>query len=420
MSAPLNNDSISAAPPPNIGLAAPTTSVSGDAPNRPGTLNGKAAPTSGKPREQKPEPPQKMLDVEFSVEPDANGSINPNFTPITKPGVTSNVEPPANINEQPKEELDNNETQVEDGQVSEPLQEVKAEGTKDETVQPEKPKNTKRDLSGFDADEARFMKQMSNSAFDFLAARFKSLKNAKAQAEAKLKEAGQDIPPNYFNHPSGYTLSPKYGEISRQLSMTDFEASHYQEQYVKIKEGQNWRSIDGYTESGEPIFSEEYLPNARAEAAVMGAFQQVNAEKGKFSSQLKELKDGFKKNYDQEVSSINKVREDSFPWVKDEKLLDSTLEIPGKGQVPLRFFKEQIENSIPASMRDHPLAASHADLFMMLQVFMDKNRKLEQKVKVETKAKEQTLRAEPTATKLPSNRNSQALNDFDMSVFSNS
>ena len=90
-----------------------------------------------------------------------------------------------------------------------------------------------RDYSKFSEEDAKYLKQMSNDAFEHFSKRAEENKNLQESLE-KVKDSSQSI----ADHPEAYLLSDEYKDHAANLTKAQQEQAHWRAQLIKIRNGE--------------------------------------------------------------------------------------------------------------------------------------------------------------------------------------
>tara|TARA_R110001583_G_scaffold50902_2_gene158875 strand:+ start:292 stop:1407 length:1116 start_codon:yes stop_codon:yes gene_type:complete len=276
--------------------------------------------------------------------------------------------------EEPQEEEAVAEVEEEESSEEEETEEEEEEAEEVEEVEEEKDdfsgqlkkatKNipTARDYSKYSEEDAKYLKQMSNEAFEHFSK--KSSENIDLQKKLEDTSTQQTA-----DHPDAYVLSDEYKDSYANLTKAQQEQQHWRSQLIKIRNGETWSSIQGYDEKGSMVLSKDpYKPTQQAEVDVEMALQEAVTLNRKFSDKLENVSKTFKGNYKEAVTLLESEQKSNFAWITDEKVANEEIVLPNIGTTSIKAVKSSFEKAIPKTFRNHPLAELASNLFVTLQL----------------------------------------------------
>ena len=250
------------------------------------------------------------------------------------------------------------------------------------------PKSKKdRDYTGFSAEEATHLKQMSNEAFEYTTKIIKENKEL-----AKNKDGA------FFQHPDAYTLHPDYRQTQVQSMMADSEAQAWKSALIACKSGKKFKVPTAFdTKTGNIILSEEVEPSEAAEEELRSKMNTCTNIQQQLNGKLENLAQTFKTRTATDMQAIQSERAKRFEWATKPELLDYTLNFPETGDVSLKQIKEDFKNLWPPYLRNNPVMEVASDIFIALRI---QGAQLEQALAGQTKAEVKTSevkRGEPSS-----------------------
>lgn len=279
-------------------------------------------------------------------------------------------EPAEEPQEEPEEEAVEEEEEVESSEEEEETEEAEEETEEEEEEDgfsgklKSATKNipAARDYSKYSEDDAKYLKQMSNEAFEHFSK--KSDENVELQKKLEDTSAQQTA-----DHPDAYILSDEYKESYANLTKAQQEQQHWRSQLIKIRNGETWSSIQGYDEKGSMVLSKDpYKPTQQAEIDVEMALQEAVTLNRKFSDNMENVSKAFKGNYNEAVTLLESEQKSNFAWLTDEKIANEEIVLPNIGTTSIKAVKNSFEKAIPKTFRSHPLAELASNLFVTLQL----------------------------------------------------
>lgn len=241
-----------------------------------------------------------------------------------------------------------------------------------------------RDYSGYTVEEQAVLKQMSKPAFEFTTKKLKELKELKEQK-----------PESYLQHPEAFTLSPEYREVSSKVQLADFEATHWKQQLLNIRNGKPWRGLQGIDDKGQPVYSGPFKATDESEIEVNNALQFVIGETQNLRGKLGEMQTGFKSRIDNDTNLIKAEMTKRFEWVAKPELLKEKLSIPEVGDVSIEDIRKQFTDLFPRYYHNSPPLETASNMFVALQIYGSRIRELEAELGKEKKLKGDIKTAEP-------------------------
>lgn len=219
-----------------------------------------------------------------------------------------------------------------------------------------------RDYSKYDKDDAKYLKQMSNEAFEHFSKQTAELKELRDKAEQNSSTVSAD-------HPDAYVLSDDYRESYANYSKAQQEQAHWREQLLRIRKGESWQNIEGYDKSGQLVLGKsQYKPTQQSELDVELAFQEASSLTRKFSDNLNNVSDTYQKTYNNDVTLLTDEQKANFAWLTDEAVAAQEVVLPNIGSTTINDVKKTFANALPKTFRKHPLAELASNLFVTIQL----------------------------------------------------
>ena len=246
-------------------------------------------------------------------------------------------------------------------------------------------KDSSRDYEGFDDEDKKYAKQMSNDAYEHFQVKLKSLKSDKVDLNG---------------HPDGYSLNPEYQKTLDTYGKAQREQAHWKKQLINIRNGEAWKGLDGYDNEGNLTSSrKEYKPTANAEIDVQAALTESGNIMRDLSSKANQIKSNHSTMYKDAVDLLDKEQEKQFAWLQDEKIGKQQVDIPQIGRTTINKLKKNFVSSIPQVVRNNPMTELAANLFVTTQILGKQQSLLTEKLKKYERNKKDKLRSEPTSNK---------------------
>jgi hypothetical protein len=251
------------------------------------------------------------------------------------------------------------------------------------------PKSTEKkeyDYTGFSPDEVTILKNMSVQSRDHVTKLMKENKEL-----SKTKDA------QFMQHPNAYTLDPAYSQLQEDVYYYNKETEYWQEQLTKVKNGEKWTPIKGWSKDGKPIAGAETDATPSAEEQIRLMMNRCyTATEGK-QNELKQFTTNYKNRLAGDTKAIQEERAKRFGWVTNPAILDAPVEIEPGLTKSVKDIREDIISLFPPYMRNTQGVEVAADLFVALQIYGQENRELKSGKQVAEVRAEEVARAEPTS-----------------------
>lgn len=305
-----------------------------------------------------------------------------------------------------KEEVKKEEPKKVEVQKEEPVQHVYKEEFK--PIVPKSKDGPKEfDYTGYSQEETYMLKNMS------IPAREKVIKLMQEKKDLEQYKNGQ-----YLQHPDAYVLDPEFSKIQEDVIYYNKEAQYWQEQVIKIGNGEKWNPLTGFDKQGNPIVGAEQMPTPQAqEQARLNLNRLVNAAQTR-ERELQTFAGGYKQRIVQDRQLIQNERARRFGWVADPKIMDSTLTIDSGEEKSVKETRDLLINLFPPYMRNDIAVDVAADLFTAFQILAQENRELKSGQNIIQVQKKQEDLAEPTSAsggqKLEAGRQINGVKEFSL------
>jgi hypothetical protein len=206
-----------------------------------------------------------------------------------------------------------------------------------------------RDYSAYPQELVPVLRQLNNKAFAEYAPQLKAAYEARTKA-TELETKLQQQPKFYHEHPDAYQLDPEYRELTTHANFVQFEANHWRNQLVNIKQGKPWQELKGYDKNNRPVFEDVAAPedgtvDAQAEVLVQQMLGQASGEQSRVMANLSSYQQRYQQSRQSAEAELNEVRTKLFPTLRPD-----TLEGIDKENYKLAV------DITPQALRGHPLA----------------------------------------------------------------
>jgi hypothetical protein len=261
----------------------------------------------------------------------------------------------------------------------------------DPLAEPEEDKESDgRSYEGFDDEDKQFAKQMSNTAYEHFSKKLQSLKEKKDSAEQT-----QDL----MSHPEAYTLNPEYQDLVTNYDKAAQEQAHWKKQLVSVRNGNAWKSIEGYDKNGKLVIGkEEYQPTGESEIDIQSALTEAQTLSKDYSKKAYNIQKNHGNDYKESTAMLEEEQRKQFKWLQDEEMGKKVIDIPNIGKTSINKLRKQFSGVLPKVFTNHPMSELATNLWVMNQIMAKQQNELTQKLKKQTRNKKDSLRSEPTST----------------------
>jgi hypothetical protein len=238
-------------------------------------------------------------------------------------------------------------------------------------------------------------KKMATEARDFLLAEMKRRSNLQKEFETfkKASEGKKSVPTSWYDHENAFVLDPEYQKAISTGNQLDGIISHFQEQLVKIKEGDNWKDVSLDTNNQLTLI--EKKSDFRAEAEVLAKLQNLQLTKRELESKAVSIRDTFGSKVAEAKSVIRKLEDEYFPQFKDDTSYNTNEHLKNMSTV---LKSKSLEQDLLFGMTSKMYAT-----FMGQKDYISK---LEKKLNLNKKSEEITKSAGPRTSEMKTRQNS--------------
>jgi len=220
-----------------------------------------------------------------------------------------------------------------------------------------------RDYSKYSDEDAKFLKQMSNEAFEHFSKRSEEFATIAKQLDEKKTSKPT------LDHPDAYVLSDEYKENYANFSKAQQEQQHWRDQLIKIRNGDTWQNIEGYDKGERLVLSKDaFKPTQQAEIDVEMALQEAVGLNRKYTEGLDAVSKTYKDNYSDAVTLLEREQNANFAWLTDDKVAKEKIVLPNVGTTTVQTIKDSFTEALPKTFRKHPMAELASNLFVTLQL----------------------------------------------------
>ena len=249
-----------------------------------------------------------------------------------------------------------------------------------------------RDYSKYSEEDAKYLKQMSNEAFEH----FRKRSEEAAELAKQLDNTKTGKPT--LDHPDAYVLSDEYKENYANFTKAQQEQQHWRDQLIKIRNGDAWQNIEGYDKGERLVLSKEtFKPTQQAEIDVEMALQEAVGLNRKYTEGLDAVSKTYKSNYNDAVTLLEREQNANFAWRTDDKVAQEKIVLPKVGTTTIQTLKDSFTEALPKTFRKHPMAELASNLFVTLQLqaafSSSENTKAKEAKRKEPKARRKSSKA---------------------------
>lgn len=222
-----------------------------------------------------------------------------------------------------KEEVKLDETKVED------KKEAKIEDKKDEkkvegTLSPAKKPVLTRDYSGLPEAIMPLFKTMSNDTFNALKPFYIEATTTKTKYDELLAKPPviadkNALPPNYYEHPNAYTLSPEYAAAEKDAVESQQVLEHWRNQLDEVRNGATEFTTLSRNKEEQIVYGAKQKVDQRTQSYLESLFFSSNNQASKFAQNLGSVKTGFESKHKAAINELQTYEKDFFKMYEDPK-----------------------------------------------------------------------------------------------------
>ena len=166
-------------------------------------------------------------------------------------------------------------------------------------------------------EEYELYKRMPNQTFDKVRDILKTNKELSTKLTEASKNAPPTIPQSYYEHEEGYTLLPEVKQAQQIARQANFEAKHWEQQYINIKNGEDWFDLDIDSKTGQYVTTKKQA-SPQSELAVLQYLQQAKSVYGEKANYVNNVQQHWKTQSAQLRNSFKQAEDQYFPqYAKD-------------------------------------------------------------------------------------------------------
>ena len=205
-------------------------------------------------------------------------------------------------------------------------------------AQPEVPEGVKpgakqtRDLSAFPAEAHNHLRQMSNSAVEWVKRSWRAQQTALAkqqELEARAAAAEKARDTWLYSHEEAYKLSPEYKQQEATVHRLGQEESYWRNALVALEDGQPIRDLELDNDGNLRIGERDIPPSAQVKAQVMSNLAKASQLRTVYDGKLRDWTSAHNTRLSQFRATLTEAPKQLFPnGVPDafKPIMDRTLQ----------------------------------------------------------------------------------------------
>jgi len=176
-----------------------------------------------------------------------------------------------------------------------------------------------RKFDGLDENEKAWFTKMGNDAYNGLYPQFLEFKKLKTDFDSLKAENDKIKGAHIYDEPDAYMITPEFRQLQGAQDQLSAEASHWQEQLVKCKAGDDWIPIV-LNQEGKPCLGAPRRGSPQDEALILGALTNAYTLQQNVSGRLEAFKTQFSERNKAFVSDLQAVTQKVFAGADMAKL----------------------------------------------------------------------------------------------------
>jgi hypothetical protein len=219
-----------------------------------------------------------------------------------------------------------------------------------------------RDMKGFNEDERKAFRKMSNEAFNFLAPKYREAQGLKQQIDPlkqenetlkqQVQKAG-NVDPLLFANPNGFIFTPEFSQASQGEQNFNYESQFWQNQLAALKSNKKPRLLQ---HNGQQYLAgPEMEPDGNTEALIINNITRANMGLQQCQQLQQNIRLGWQQQVVKDLDTIKRTEDAYFPWFKE-------------GQK--HSFQPVIDSFVaqmPPTQRSNPLARALGKAYAVIQ-----------------------------------------------------
>jgi len=216
--------------------------------------------------------------------------------------------------------------------------------------QQHKHQQQQRDYTGFDDNEAKLLRSMSNESFNWakpILAEHKTAKTKLQQLETENQELKKrTATENLYEHEQGYTLTPEYQTQFARANAAQQVLEHWQEQMIAVNSGASeYTPVTGFDANGNLILGQPVRATPQEIGKVMTIHSNVMNQNATERAKLEMLVNGHTSKVQEARGWIGEFENATFPQFNQPEYKEQA-----------KPFIEKGINSLHPAYRNNPLA----------------------------------------------------------------
>lgn len=161
-------------------------------------------------------------------------------------------------------------------------------------------------------------RQMSNEAFEDFTYQYERAQKLEAEVTKYKESGGSTLPPSYFDHPDGYTLSDEYKQATTIKQQIAAEAAHYKAQLNAIREGNDWKDLAYNPQTGQYSYVEKTADD-KAEQTIHQYLARLSVAAEQVDSGISVKQKQFAEARQNRVNAFQQWEDSMFPDYKGKE-----------------------------------------------------------------------------------------------------
>lgn len=253
--------------------------------------------------------------------------------------------------------------------------------------------NTKRDYSGFTAEQIKLLKRLDNPRFEPIAKEWRALQQAAAKSvelvreletsKRLLKEGG--VPPQWQEHPDAYQLSKEFQTVSGQYHQFQAIEEHLTQQLINIRQGKPWQDLKYNPQTKQYELGAQHEASDAADVHIQKQLNNAVSQKNLLNQKAEQIKMNHSGAYEKASTGIKGEVDHVVSLMHPECK-------PAEGDV------STIIKALPEMFRDHPLSYGYGKLGAIIFAQGRMLKKLQGELEAGKRIKQDIAKAGPATT----------------------
>ena len=195
-----------------------------------------------------------------------------------------------------------------------------------EEIEDKKQGRPERDLTGFNEQQAKFLRRMPYDGYQYFSKLVKESEGHKTAlaardkelAEARTKVSGE-APKSYYENPEAFSLLPKVKSVVAEVTKFDAVVKHWENQLTKIDSGEDWEDLSQDPKTGEIYVSRKLEASTEARKEITRKLAQAMSIVDNGTRQYHQLAEEHKKSSETYVAKISQLESTYLPLFADKE-----------------------------------------------------------------------------------------------------